>query len=425
MQVQQNSTHIQSFGGINFIKEYLRTQSFSSVVQDHLGLRSVLAQYSYAELLQQLFFIVAIGGDTLDESHTLKEQFSDHPDLRIASPDTIEYAFQELRQTTEMVTAPSGVIHQINEHKKFNELMPALSRKMGLLKPHTGYMMDYDGHIVENTKADKAFTYKKTEGYYPVLCSINKLPVYMQNRNGNTPESYNQYAIIKKAIDNCNDNDITVTSFRADACCYQKDTIEYLESQNITYYIRAENCLRLMDALADEPEWQQVILNNKKVEVCSIEEKILGSKDKYRRIVAYRYKQAGQLSIDNINGYRYYAIVTSDKEQTALQCIETYNQRGCGGEHHFKELDYDFNWTKLPFDNMEINTIYMYAMLVGYLLFNAVKQTYAAKLSFVNTTMRIKNFIHHFVTLPAKWIRTGRQWILKIFTTKEYGLLCT
>jgi len=247
----------------------------------------------------------------------------------------------------------------------------------------------------------------------------------MQNRNGNTPESYNQYAIIKKAIDNCNDNDITVTSFRADACCYQKDTIEYLESQNVTYYIRAENWLRLMDALADEPEWQQVILNNKKVEVCSIEEKILGSKDKYRRIVAYRYKQAGQLSIDNINGYRYYAIVTSDKEKTALQCIETYNQRGCGGEHHFKELDYDFNRTKLPFDNMEINTIYMYAMLVGYLLFNAVKQTYAAKLSFVNTTMRIKNFILHFVTLPAKWIRTGRQWILKIFTTKEYGLLCT
>ena len=72
--------------------------------------------------------------------------------------------------------------------------------------------------------------------------------------------------------------------------------------------------------------------------------------------------------------YRYYAIVTSEKNCSPKECIETYNQRGCDGERHFKEFDYDFNWTKLPFDNMEMNTVYMYAMLIPYILFNAVKK---------------------------------------------------
>jgi hypothetical protein len=242
----------------------------------------------------------------------------------------------------------------------------------------------------------------------------------MQNRNGNTPEGYGQKNIIETAINNCRKKGIAVNAFRADACGYQKDTIEYLESESITYYIRAENCLRLTDALADEVDWEPVRIGYRKVEVCSIEEEALG---KQRRIVAYRYKQNGQLDIFGNNGYRYYAIVTSDNQNSPLECIEIYNQRGRDGEHHFKEFDYDFNWNKLPFDNMEINTVYMYAMLVAYLLFNTLKIAYAQKLSFVNPEMRLKNFILHFVTLPAKWIKTGRQWILKIFTTKDYSPL--
>src|SRR5207249_6100104 len=139
----------------------------------------------------------------------------------------------------------------------------------------------------------------------------------------------------------------------------------------------------------------------------------------YRRVVAYREKVKGQLTVDEMNGYRYYAIVTNDTVQ-ALECIEFYNQRGCDGEHHFKELDYDFGWNKLPFDNIEMNTIYMYATAIAYLLFNIFKQQYSTKTPMVQSQMRLKNFILHFVTLTAKWIKTGRRYILKIFTMKDY-----
>jgi hypothetical protein len=74
----------------------------------------------------------------------------------------------------------------------------------------------------------------------------------------------------------------------------------------------------------------------------------------------------------------------------------------------------------LPFNNFQLNTIYLYATAIAYILFQYVKQKYAGVLSFVNKSMRLKNFILHFVTLTAKWIHTGRQWVLKIFTTKNY-----
>lgn len=360
-----------------------------------------------------------MGGEVLDDNITLKEQLQDHPNLRIASPDTIEYSFKELQQSTCIQTSPTGAVHAINEHKGFNQLLATLCSQPGLLSDSQNCLLDYDGHIVENTKKDNARTYKKTEGYYPVICSIDKMPVYMQNRKGNTPESYNQLQIIQNAITNCANNNIKITAFRSDACCYEKETIQYLESKGITFYIRAQSSLRLTDALDDEPEWESVIIDHKKVEVCSIEEPVLGD-EKSRRIVAYRYQVKGQLQLGENKGYRYYAIITSDTEMTPLQVIEHYNQRGCDGEHHFKELDYDFNWNKLPFDTFEMNTVYMYAMAVAYLLYNITKQELSSKLSFVERSMRLKRFILHFVTLPAKWIKSGRRHILKIFTPKNY-----
>lgn len=421
MQVEVKKSFYQSFGGINFMDADIRSIGFSSLVSEHLGCRSLLATYSYSDLLKHLFYSKMIGGDVLDDLNVLKKQVQDHPLLNIASPDTIEYAFQELIQPTQRTATANGKEHHINEHAGFNKLFVSLCTKTGLLSSNKNYCMDYDGHMVENTKNDNAFTYKKTEGYYPVMCSINKLPVYLQNRNGNTPESYDNLQVIRTAYETCKAQNIQIGKFRADACCYEKETIEYFEKENITYYIRAEKNANLRIALEDENEWQPVLLNHTKVEVCSIEEPLFGA-DKNRRIVAYRKKLNNeQATIFDTNGYRYQSIVTSDTQSTPLEVIEFYNQRGCEGEHHFKELDHDFSWNKLPFHTFALNTIYLYATAIAYILFQFIKQKYAGTLAFVNSAMRLKNFILHFVTLTAKWIKTGRRWVLKIFTMKDYS----
>src|SRR5690606_26626090 len=152
-------------------------RDFDLLVGKHLGRRSTFARYGYNDLLLQLFYTACIGGSTLDESQVLKDQMKDHPSLKIASADTIEYAFQELRIPNREVTTARGARHKVNEHKGFNSLLavvcaPQLKQRGNA----SGFMMDYDGHIIENRKKDNAFTYKKSQGYYPVICSINKLP---------------------------------------------------------------------------------------------------------------------------------------------------------------------------------------------------------------------------------------------------------
>src|SRR5699024_2750369 len=148
MQVTQKNRFIQSFGGLNYINDYLNSHNFTKMIVGHLGVRNWLAQYNYADLIKQLLFLAAIGGDYVIESNTIKEQLSDHTELRIASPDTIEYAFQELRQKTKEVTTKLGKRHQINEHQGFNNLLVSLCSKY-LLDSSNRYMMDYDGHIVD------------------------------------------------------------------------------------------------------------------------------------------------------------------------------------------------------------------------------------------------------------------------------------
>ena len=55
MQVQVKKSFYQSFGGINFIEEDIRKINFDPLVTQTLGSRSLLAQYSYGDLLKAIY----------------------------------------------------------------------------------------------------------------------------------------------------------------------------------------------------------------------------------------------------------------------------------------------------------------------------------------------------------------------------------
>ena len=48
------------------------------------------------------------------------------------------------------------------------------------------YVLDYDNQFIPTDKYDSKRSYKKAEGYFPGIASINNLPVYIENRNGNS-----------------------------------------------------------------------------------------------------------------------------------------------------------------------------------------------------------------------------------------------
>ena len=48
------------------------------------------------------------------------------------------------------------------------------------------------------------------------------------------------------------------------------------------------------------------------------------------------------------------------------------------------------------------------------------KKNIREKVEPLKKTSRLKAFILHFISVPAKWIRTGRQNVLNLYTHKAY-----
>ena len=88
-------------------------------------------------------------------------------------------------------------------------------------------------------------------------------------------------------------------------------------------------------------------------------------------------------------------------------------------------MNNDFGWKNLPFSFLQQNTVYMLLMAMCRNFYLIILKKIAQKVSFVKTNFRLKKFIFRFVVVPFKWIKRGRQKILKLFTQKPYQLLLT
>ena len=60
-----------------------------------------------------------------------------------------------------------------------------------------------------------------------ILQLLGRLPVHIENHNGNTPARYKQFETLERCFNNLKNNNIEVERFRADSAFYQKEVIEF------------------------------------------------------------------------------------------------------------------------------------------------------------------------------------------------------
>ncbi len=115
-----------------------------------------------------------------------------------------------------------------------------------------------------------------------------------------------------------------------------------------------------------------------------------------------------------------YSFNTAQKlTSTEKDIITFYNERGAS-EKNFDIQNNDFGWSHLPFSFMAENMVFMMvtAMLKNFYLY--LIRHISDKVKPLKKTSRLKAFILHFVSVPAKWVRTGRQNVLNLYTNKTY-----
>ncbi len=420
MKVQQSTQLISPFGGLQFVLSQIKQAGIDKFINEQLGSRGDAKTYSVSDGLLSIHYSHLCGGSCIEDINTLGEHIGFHPGLSLPSADTALRIKQELK-TEDTIIQNDEVTHQFNYHNKLNDVLQKLALKTSAIIPAASNTLDYDNVILENEKSDAAKTYKMNTGYQPGVGSIGRQIVFIEGRGGNTPASYNMDGTLKQCFNGLKDNGIYIEHFRSDSAAYQQSVVEVAENNCTYFYIRIDDSQSLRDAIKDIPEaeWKPAVINNKKVEIADTPFFPFNGKKAYRAVVQRRKRKDQQLDVFTQSPYAYYAVMTNNETAAAtnVYITEFYNQRG-DSERNFDMLNNDFNCNRLPFSFLNANVVYLFAAAISFTLFEWIKRIFFDKGVIENTAMRCKKFLFDFMILPAKWIKTARQWVYKIFTTR-------
>ena len=422
-----SDNNITVFGGLNFIYRALKDSKLDKYIESQLGRRGPNSGYSHSDIVLSLFGNCLVQGSHLSDLQIFKEKYSRQVFKKIPSADTVEYVCRHLKTDTISRTTRKGITNDVNYSDKMNQALIGLALKSGLLKKgDNNYVLDYDNVIIEHNKQDARTTYKMTRGYQPALAFIGRLPVHMENRNGNTSPRYEQKETLERCFENFKMAGVHISSFRADAASYQKEVVELVCKHTDTFYIRFHDHLELRNQCGEAKKWKKVLINHIAREVASIEYQAFGGDVVYRGVIIREEREDKQGDLFSADAYKYFGILTNDWNKDEKEVIEFYNQRG-DAENSNKYMLNDFNLHHLPFSDLSTNTVFMYLMAMCSILFEWTKQVLVLnKVRAITMSMRVKAISFHYVTVASTFISHARKRHIKIFApTGTYQYLRT
>ena len=336
-----------------------------------------------------------------------------HPTLRTCSSDTILRAIKELTQDNVSYASDQGKIYNFNTADKLNALLVNALVSTGELKEMEEYDVDFDHQFLETEKYDAKPTYKKFLGYRPGVYVIGDKVVYIENSDGNTNVRFHQADTHKRFFSLLESNNIQVNRFRADCGSCSKEIVGEVEKHCKHFYIRANRCSSLYNDIFVLRGWKTEEINGSQFELNSIlVEKWEGKC--YRLVIQRQRRTNGDLDLWE-GEYTYRCILTNDYKSSARDIVEFYNLRG-GKERIFDDMNNGFGWNRLPKSFMAENTVFLLLTALIHNFYKTILGRLDAKAFGLKKTSRIKAFVFGFISVPAKWIMTARQYVLNIYT---------
>lgn len=418
---------ITPFGGLYFVNELLSQEGITELINTHLGPRAANSRYEWSDLFYGMLAIFILGGDCAEDIQEHIGPGLQAREFSVASPDTLLRFQKNLASPPVEYCSRQGITHQFNWNGPLARLNIKLLKNLGQIQSGRAYTMDYDNVIIEAEKADSLRTYCRPYGYHPGVAMIGDRMVYVQNRNGNSEPKFRQYRTLRRAFSLLKAEGITVKRFRADSGSYIGKVIDWVSRQCDSIYIKARMDASVKAKIAGISDWKQDARNPQK-QWASVEytpfkrPRNRWSEEPaqtFRLVVERVPNSDGQADLFTDDAYSYQAILSSDWEASPKQIFEFYRQRGAN-EREFDVLKNDFGWNNMPFSKLNENTVFLMLTAIIRNFYGFVIQRFSARLDYLRGTYRLKKFIFRFITVPAKWIYSARQWWLKLYTSKLY-----
>lgn len=420
--LQIKSETIATFGGIFYVMDVFERLGLGKLINSSLGKRDASwNSFQYSEVIEALFCNYLCGGDCLEDINMLAPQLSLRPGTRIPSSDTVGRVLKSL--ATENISydcEKSGSSYCFNTAEGLNTLLLNMIKALGLLSAGEEVTFDFDHQFIPAHKFDAKYSYKKDYGYFPGWASIGGILVGGENRDGNTNVKFHQADTLIRIMDRVKSVlGVIIKNFRADCGSFSKEIIEVVESRCEHFYIRASNCSSRYEDFKEYQSWTSAEIDYQKCELASFD--YVMNDTKYRLVVQRSPKKEDGKTVTDMFGtvYVYRAIITNDWNMSEKDVILFYNKRG-ESEKNFDIQNNDFGWAHLPFSFMNENTVFLLitAMLKNFFLYLSQKLSKSIKV--IKKTSRLKKVLLHFICVPAKWIKSGRNNILKLYTERQF-----
>ena len=354
------------------------------------------------------------GGSCIEDVTThLMYHLSLHPTFRTCCADTILRAIKELTQDNISYTSDTGKTYDFNTADMLNTLLLNCLLSTGQLKEGEGYDVDFDHQFIEAEKFDAKPTYKKFLGYRPGVAVIGDMIVGIENSDGNTNVRFHQKDTLRRFFERIEQKGLTVNRFRADCGSCSEEIVEEVGKHCMTFYIRANRCGSLYDDIFALRGWKREELGGIEFELNSI----LVEKWTREGIPSCNPKARSELTVRLTCGKANTptaASLTNDYESSEKEMSNSITSVD-GKERIFDEMNNGFGWNRLQNPSWEENTVFLLLTALIRNFYKFIMARLDVKRFGLKATSRIKAFVFKFISVPAKWGRTSRQYVLNIY----------
>lgn len=411
-------SNVTPFGGIHLIHEQLFAHGAIDFIDNQLGARVKTIGYNYSDIILSRIYTAFCGGNATEDVNYIRENtLNGLKGISIPSADTILRGDVELSVPCSYIESTPGKINKINVNTRMNDFLLDSAIKFNQLNPKCNDLVyDFDHQFIPAEKYDATYSYKNKKGYFPGVATISNIPVYIEGRNGNCNVKTEQLNTHKRILKLLASKGVKPRYARMDCGSYIKEVTDYFHEQDILFSIRASNSETLLTMAADTDNWRPCTVNFQDMEAASFKYQFGNYQ---HRIVAYRFpNKTGQISTFTNDAKNYLFIITNNWDISEKDVIQFYNKRG-DSERVFDIQNNDFNWNSMPHSFLEENTVYLVIMAVAHILYKFILSIFSDLVEGLTATSRLKKFIFHFVTMVAKFTRSGRRLIVHLATKNQ------
>lgn len=423
--MKEISTHILSgkserissaHGGIVPVLKAISDFGLPTIIRKCLGKRNYRARYGYDDIIISSILANFCGGQRIDHVTKLKKNLSivSQLGLSIPSHDVTGRALKNL--ATETITK-RGTAHnkkishgKFNDNFKMNKLLIEGTKSCGLINEGQRYTLDMDATFIETKCYESAKSYHQIKGFYPMVSCINKLPVYINMRNGNVAPGSEIKECLENTMNLLEEQKIKIDRIRMDKASYNSSAFDYLNAKNIKFYVPVAKKSNIVEKLKACDSWKAFSLETRNYfwdcETANIPHTLHKAVNEYR-IVALRIpilKKEKDSEWLETGKYAYKLIITNDFTSSAEEVHQFYNHRGTS-EQNFHNLKSQHGWKYPPFSFVSENLVFLITMALANNVYQAVLEKFKKALPELKVgNLRLKKFRKIFINVVVEYI---------------------